>query len=186
MKELELSDLVESLRHRLRDVNLSSSDREATMQRRIQELQLALQTCNTEIKQLKQALMIAQAKSTKQCVTMATSTHLEEIPCASDKVTLDNLDNLPASTCPSNSDVYNSGSLNSECMARNRVRPTPAGSEAPSSLDKRKNETSQSDSQKHSIDSFQKCQPPFCRGPQKPSRKYSNPLTNNGGKYNGV
>uniref|UniRef100_A0A183A1P1 IF rod domain-containing protein n=1 Tax=Echinostoma caproni TaxID=27848 RepID=A0A183A1P1_9TREM len=76
-RELELSELVESLRSRIRDLNVASWDRENAMKHRVDELQQALQTSRSEVNKLQaalDALKTSTVSSEKVFASMATST----------------------------------------------------------------------------------------------------------------
>ncbi|THD24220.1 Formin protein 3 [Fasciola hepatica] len=78
-RELELSELVESLRSRIRDLNIASWDRENIMKRRVEELQHALHASRSEVTRLQAALdsVKTSAVSEKVFASMATSTHFD-------------------------------------------------------------------------------------------------------------
>ncbi|TPP59928.1 Formin protein 1, partial [Fasciola gigantica] len=78
-RELELSELVESLRSRIRDLNIASWDRENIMKRRVEELQHALHASRSEVARLQAALdsVKTSAVSEKVFASMATSTHFD-------------------------------------------------------------------------------------------------------------
>ncbi|TGZ62778.1 hypothetical protein CRM22_007247 [Opisthorchis felineus] len=90
VREMELSNLVDSLRIRIRDLNVSSWDRENAIKQRMEELNQALKASRTEVAYLQAAVESIKSKSINvghgvHTASMATSTNFEaDVPASLD------------------------------------------------------------------------------------------------------